>query len=63
VYLVLAVTVKGRTGERGATTTNPLVKVEDFMNTQVGSPLHTATPSIHMTICYRHLQPEYGSEC
>lgn len=55
VYLVLAVTVKGRTGERGATTTNPLVKVEDFMNTQVGAP---APPSPPLPSCSQpcHMQ-------
>lgn len=35
VYLVMAVTVKGRTGERGATTTNRLVNVGDFFTQQV----------------------------
>lgn len=35
VYLVMAVTVKGRTGERGATTTNRLVNVGDFLTQQV----------------------------
>jgi len=36
LYLVLAVAVKGRTGERGATTTNKLVNVDDFFAQQVG---------------------------
>lgn len=35
LYLVLAVAVKGRTGERGATTTNKLVNVEEFLAAQV----------------------------
>lgn len=35
VYLVMAVTVKGRTGEKGATTTNRLVNVGDFFTQQV----------------------------
>jgi hypothetical protein len=36
LYLVLAVAVKGRTGERGATTTNKLVNVDEFFTQQVG---------------------------
>jgi hypothetical protein len=35
VYLVMAVTVKGRTGEKGATSTNRLVNVSDFFTQQV----------------------------
>lgn len=35
LYLVLAVAVKGRTGERGATTTNKLVNVDEFLTQQV----------------------------
>ena len=35
LYLVLAVAVKGRTGEKGATTTNKLVNVDDFFAQQV----------------------------
>jgi hypothetical protein len=35
IYLVMAVTVRGRTGERGATTTNRLVDVGDFFAKQV----------------------------
>eukprot|EP00879_Flechtneria_rotunda_P019331 GHRR01020303.1.p1 GENE.GHRR01020303.1~~GHRR01020303.1.p1 ORF type:complete len:890 (+),score=314.69 GHRR01020303.1:664-3333(+) len=35
VYLVMAVTVKGKTGERGATTTNRLVNISDFFTQQV----------------------------
>jgi hypothetical protein len=36
VYLVLAVTVKGKTGEKGATSTNHLVKIDVFFQEQVG---------------------------
>lgn len=35
VYLVMAVTVKGRTGEKGATTTRRLVDVGEFFAQQV----------------------------
>lgn len=35
MYLVMAVTVKGRTGEKGATTTNRLVNISDFFTQQV----------------------------
>jgi hypothetical protein len=35
VYLVMAVTVKGRTGEKGATTTRQLVDVGEFFASQV----------------------------
>ncbi|KAF8072350.1 hypothetical protein HT031_000009 [Scenedesmus sp. PABB004] len=35
VFLVMAVTVKGKTGERGATTTNALVNIGDFFAQQV----------------------------
>eukprot|EP00878_Enallax_costatus_P016271 GHUV01017068.1.p1 GENE.GHUV01017068.1~~GHUV01017068.1.p1 ORF type:complete len:703 (+),score=205.92 GHUV01017068.1:410-2518(+) len=35
VYLVMAVTVKGKTGEKGATTTNRLVNINDFFTQQV----------------------------
>jgi exportin-2 (importin alpha re-exporter) len=38
VYLVMAVTVKGKTGERGATTTNRLVNISDFFTQQVRPP-------------------------
>lgn len=36
MYLVMAVTVKGKTGELGATTTNRLVNISDFFAQQVG---------------------------
>ena len=36
VYLVMAVTIKGRTGAQGATTTNRLVNIDDFFKSQVG---------------------------
>ncbi|WIA07912.1 hypothetical protein OEZ85_007391 [Tetradesmus obliquus] len=35
VYLVMAVTVRGKTGELGATTTNRLVNISDFFTQQV----------------------------
>lgn len=35
--LVMAVTVRGKTGERGATSTSRLIDVGDFFNTQVGA--------------------------
>lgn len=35
VYLVMAVTVKGRMGEKGATTLNRLVNISDFFTQQV----------------------------
>lgn len=37
MYLVMAVTVKGRTGAQGATTTNRLVNINDFFTSQVCS--------------------------
>jgi len=37
VYLVMAVTVKGRMGEKGATTLNRLVNISDFFTQQVRS--------------------------
>lgn len=37
MYLVMAVTVKGKTGELGATTTNRLVNIGDFFTQQVGA--------------------------
>ena len=36
VYLVLAVTVKGKTGEKGATSMNRLVQIDVFFEEQVG---------------------------
>jgi exportin-2 (importin alpha re-exporter) len=36
VYLVMAVTVRGKTGELGATSTNRLVNISDFFAQQVG---------------------------
>jgi exportin-2 (importin alpha re-exporter) len=35
VYLVMAVTVRGKTGELGATSTNRLVNISDFFTQQV----------------------------
>ncbi len=35
IYCVIALTVKGRTGERGATSTNTLVDIQDFYAQQV----------------------------
>lgn len=39
VYLVMAVTVRGKTGELGATTTNRLVNISDFFTQQVRGPV------------------------
>ena len=38
VYLVVALTVRGRTVAAGATATNQLVSVSDFFTQQVGEP-------------------------
>jgi exportin-2 (importin alpha re-exporter) len=45
VYLVVALTVRGKTGERGATTTNQLVSIGDFFMQQVLPEL--AAPDIN----------------
>lgn len=50
LYLVLAVAVKGRTGERGATTTNKLVNVEDFMGSQVAAGRGARDPVLSLTM-------------
>ncbi len=39
MYLVMTLTVRGRTGARGATTTAPLVDVAEFFNAPVGGVL------------------------
>ena len=38
LYLVVALTVRGRTAAAGATATNQLVNVPDFYSQQVGGP-------------------------
>ena len=40
VYLVVALTVRGKTSDRGATTTNQLVNIGDFFVQQVGCCYH-----------------------
>jgi len=35
IYLVLALTVQGKTGAQGATATNQLVNINDFFTSQV----------------------------
>lgn len=53
VYLVMAVTVKGRTGEKGATTTNRLVNVGDFFTQQVR--LQYATTAVLGQLLAQHV--------
>ncbi len=40
LYLVTALTVRGRTAAQGATATNQLVNISDFFNQQVGLQRH-----------------------
>lgn len=63
VYLVMAVTVKGKTGELGATTTNRLVNIGDFFTQQVGASCTAAgavgaqqriNAAVHHYVCCLH---------
>ncbi|GAX80072.1 hypothetical protein CEUSTIGMA_g7510.t1 [Chlamydomonas eustigma] len=47
IYLVLALTVQGKTGAQGATTTNQLVSVHDFFASQVLPELQSAKVNDH----------------
>lgn len=67
LYLVLAVAVKGRTGEKGATSTNKLVNVDDFFTQQVlpelqdpnvdARPILKADALKFVTVFRSHLPP------
>ena len=44
IYLVMALTVRGRTAAQGATTTNQLVNVVDFFNQHILPELQSQRP-------------------
>lgn len=44
IYLVMALTVRGKTAAQGATTTNQLVNVMDFFNQHILSELQSQRP-------------------
>jgi exportin-2 (importin alpha re-exporter) len=56
VYLVVALTVRGKTSDRGATTTNQLVNIGDFFTQQVrrrGLVLARACTHASISSCYQ----------
>lgn len=60
IYLVVALTVRGRTAAQGATTTNQLVNTGDFYNSQVSHYLCCSDMQISWRLAwsplYSHLR-------
>lgn len=53
IYLVVALTVRGKTSAMGATTTNQLVSIGEFFSSQARSPVELTLPfKLPYILCY-----------